>query len=74
MLFLTQRIPLTVIRWTDAVIEKRFGIYVLTLNPFVHFCLVSLSALLISYCIVLLFQAVQMDEVYLLKEYIVCGR
>lgn len=54
LLFLTQRIPLTVIYWADAVINKIFGVYILTANSFVNFCLVTLSSFIISYCIICL--------------------
>lgn len=52
LLFLTQRIPLTIFRWVDAFTGKYFDFAILTTVPFVYFTLVLLSSFFISFCLI----------------------
>lgn len=52
LLFLTQRVPLTIFRWVDAFTGKYFGFAILTTVPFVYFILVLSSSFFISFCII----------------------
>ncbi len=52
LLFLTQRIPLTIFKWADAFAKKRFGFAIFTAVPLVHFILILLSSFLISFCLI----------------------